>query len=86
VIVSQTPGLEGYLEDGRTGRWAPAGDPQALRELILALLSDRDEAARMASTARRLVEEGRNLDSYVSEVARVCLELVGCARVSPASG
>ena len=74
LIVSRTPGLEGYVEDGKTGRWAPAEDAKGLREVILATLSDRAGASRMAERARRVVDEGRNLDRYVKEVAHIALE------------
>lgn len=72
LIVSRTPGLEGYVHDGETGRWVPPGDPSALREAIVALLEDQAEGHRLASGARKVVDEGRNLDTYARSVAEIC--------------
>lgn len=72
LVVSRTPGLEGYVEDGETGRWVPAGDPGALRDTIVALLGNRTEGRRLASGGRRVIDEGRNLDTYVRAVAGIC--------------
>ena len=72
VVVSRTPGLEGYLEDGKTGRWVPAGNPDALRETIDELIADPAEGRRLARCARSVIDEGRNLDTYVKAVGEIC--------------
>ena len=72
LIVSRTPGLEGYVRDGETGRCVPPGNPSALREAIVALLADQAEGRRLASRARKVVDDGRNLDTYARSVAEIC--------------
>ena len=74
LIVTHTPGIADYVEDGRTARVVPAGDPAALRAGITGLLGDEAERARLAASARRVVEDGRNLDTYVQAVTGIVCE------------
>ena len=76
MVVSGTPGIPDYVEDGQTGRFVPARDPSALRDVILELMSDRAAAARLGRRARELVENGRNLDTYVATIAGIGSELL----------
>lgn len=76
LIVSATPGLEGYVDEGVTGRLVPAGDPSALAAAIKELLDDPREAARLGRNARSTVESGRNLDGYVAAIADTAREVM----------
>lgn len=76
VIVSETPGLEGYVDDGVDGRLVAAGDPLALRGLIQELLENRSQAQRLAVTGRETIERGRTLEHFVAEVAGTVRALV----------
>jgi glycosyltransferase involved in cell wall biosynthesis len=69
VILTETPGLEGYLDDGQTGRLVPAGDPQALREVLAAVLSDDNGAARLGRQGREAVAAAASFDDYVDFMA-----------------
>jgi glycosyltransferase involved in cell wall biosynthesis len=55
VVVTDTPGMAGYIEDGVTGRLVPPGDPQAMADAISALMLDPDAAAAMGEAARASV-------------------------------
>ena len=51
VVAARAGGLVEYVEDGRTGFLADAGDPQAFVSPILSLLRDRDIRSRMSAEA-----------------------------------
>jgi glycosyltransferase involved in cell wall biosynthesis len=67
VVVTGSPGLEGYLDE-RTMRVVPPGDADALGAALSQLLNAREQAQRLGSEARRSIEAGLNLDSYVQGV------------------
>lgn len=75
LIVSATPGLDGYLDDGVTARLVPPGSPPTLAAAMRELLTDRAEARRLANNARAVVEGGRNLDTYVEAVVATMREV-----------
>ena len=74
LVVTETPGLDGYLDDGTTLRTVPPGDPAALADAVGALLADDAEARRLGANARAVVDGGRNLDRYVAEVGATVRE------------
>lgn len=55
-VVSDLPSLREWIVEGGNGALVPTTDDAALAERLLALLSDRDGLARMASANRALVE------------------------------
>lgn len=59
-IASLVPGVEGMLEDGRTGLVVPPRNPAALADLLALLLQDEALAARLGDAAREraLAEHG----------------------------
>ena len=71
VIVSDTPGLDGYVRDGEDGRLVPAGDSESLGRVLQELWEDRSQAARLASAARTSVERGRTVDHFAARVAEM---------------
>jgi glycosyltransferase involved in cell wall biosynthesis len=71
TVVSQTTGLEDYLQDEHTHRSVPSGDPRALAEVIAALWHDLPARTKMGQAARRLVENEMSMERYVSGVAAV---------------
>jgi glycosyltransferase involved in cell wall biosynthesis len=75
VVVTEIPGLADYVDGGRIARLVPPGDPVALRESLAALLSDVGEAARLGAAGRAVVEQGRNLDTYVDRVVATFREV-----------
>lgn len=62
-VASLVPGVEGMLEDGRTGLLAPPRNPAALSHLLEMLLRDEALAARLGAAAREraLAEHGLTL-------------------------
>jgi len=72
VVATAVGGIPEVLEQGRSGRLVPYGDPSALAEALRAVRNDPE-------TTRRLVERGRIRTSGLdwSECARRHLELYG---------
>jgi glycosyltransferase involved in cell wall biosynthesis len=71
VVVSAAPGIVDYVEDRRTGRLVPPSDREALQATVADILSDGAQAQELASSGRRFVEAGCNLDSYVMQLAGI---------------
>jgi glycosyltransferase involved in cell wall biosynthesis len=74
LIVTRTPGIVDYVEDGETGRFVPAGDAVALAEAVEAIFANPDETRRMGDSARQVIDSGRNLDRYAATVAEIVRE------------
>lgn len=70
VICSRSAGQTDVVVDGETGLYVPPGDPEALRQAIVALLDDPDRARRMGEAARRYVEHA-DVQRYAARLARL---------------
>jgi glycosyltransferase involved in cell wall biosynthesis len=81
VVVSDTEGLRGVVEHGRTGLIVPSGDPTALRRAVRELLEDAGARESMGRAAREAVLERFSLDQFVDELGRHLDELAGRTRV-----
>ncbi len=57
IAATRAGGIPEVVEDGQTGLLSPPGDPAALAENIVRLLSDPDLAAALAARGRVCVEE-----------------------------
>jgi glycosyltransferase involved in cell wall biosynthesis len=55
VVGSRVGGIPDIVEDGRTGVLVPPGDPDALAEAIVAVLTDMALAERLGAAAREAV-------------------------------
>jgi glycosyltransferase involved in cell wall biosynthesis len=77
VVMTRTPGIEDYVDDGRTGLLVPVGDAAALAQALLRTLEDRSLAARLGQAARRSVEEGLTLRHFVGDLAGFALAVAG---------
>jgi glycosyltransferase involved in cell wall biosynthesis len=75
VIVSASPGLADYVEDGVTCRVVPPGDPAALRQAIDALLGDVAERRRLGANARRFTVESCSRAANAAQLAEVFARL-----------
>ena len=70
-IVTRTPGIADYVENGVTGRWVAPGDPDALAATIEAHLSAPGNAREMGIAGCAVVENHRNLEMYTARLAKV---------------
>jgi glycosyltransferase involved in cell wall biosynthesis len=68
VICSRTRGQTDVVQEGVTGMYVPPGDVAAMRRVIVHLLENPEEAARMGANARKLIEEEMNIDAYASRL------------------
>jgi len=76
VVGSAVPGIEGWLRDGQDGRLAGHADPQALAEVLTALLQDPAQAARMAEAGRQRAWAEHSLSLMCSRYDALCRQLV----------
>jgi glycosyltransferase involved in cell wall biosynthesis len=56
VVVTDTPGMRDYVDDGRTGVLVPAGDAAAMARAVGGLLDDPDRADAMGAAGRAVLE------------------------------
>jgi glycosyltransferase involved in cell wall biosynthesis len=69
VVCSRTAGQTDVIVEGETGRYAPPGDPAALRAVIEQLLDNPEETERMGKAGRRLVLQHMSLERYTDRLA-----------------
>ncbi len=80
AVVSDTEGLRGIVEHGRTGLLVPPGDATALRRALRELLEDSDLRESLGQAARAAVIERFGLDQFVDELGRHLDEVAGTPR------
>jgi len=79
VVVSGSPGLEGYLDPSKM-RIVTPGDPLAMGAALSQLTSEPEEARSLGQAARAVVDAGRNLDSYIDIVVATVRDSMGAPR------
>jgi glycosyltransferase involved in cell wall biosynthesis len=80
VVVSDTEGMRGIVEHGRTGLVVPPGDSIALGRAVRQLLEDADARDELGQAARTAVLTRYRLDQFVDELRRQLDELAGSTR------
>ncbi len=80
IVVSDTEGLQGVIEDGRTGLVVAPGDGDALRDAVLGLLRDPEARVRLGRAAREEAVTRFGLDRFVDELGGHLHDLSGEAR------
>jgi glycosyltransferase involved in cell wall biosynthesis len=78
VVATSVGGVPEIIEDGTTGLLVPPGDPQAMADAILAMLTEPQRARQLATAAKKLVEREYSTEAwskkwealYVQEVRR----------------
>jgi glycosyltransferase involved in cell wall biosynthesis len=75
VIVTGTPGIADYVQDGVTARIVPPGDPEALATVIRELHENPEEAARLGVNAQRWVSESRDARTYLHALVEIIREV-----------
>jgi glycosyltransferase involved in cell wall biosynthesis len=75
AVATRAPSTETYLEHGQTGLLVEPGDAEGMRQAILHLWRNPDEAVRMGKEARRRFEENHTMDKLAQRVYDIALEV-----------
>lgn len=75
VVATRAPSTETYLEHGQTGLLVEPGDVEGMRQAILHLWRNPEEAARMGHEARRRFEENHTMAKLAERVYDIVLEV-----------
>jgi glycosyltransferase involved in cell wall biosynthesis len=75
VVATRAPSTETYIEDGQTGLLVQPGDSEGMRQAILHLWRNPDEATRMGKAARRRFEENHTMDKLAQRVYDIALDV-----------
>jgi glycosyltransferase involved in cell wall biosynthesis len=75
AVATRAPSTETYLEHGQTGLLVEPGDAEGMRQAILHLWRNPDEAIRMGKEARRRFEENHTMQKLAERVYDVALEV-----------
>ncbi|MDQ2690960.1 MAG: glycosyltransferase, partial [Chloroflexota bacterium] len=75
AVATRSPSTETYLEHGQTGLLVEPGDAEGMRQAILHLWRNPDEAARMGKEARRRFEENHTMTKLAERVYEVVQEV-----------
>lgn len=70
VAITANPGLEEYLDDGRSALLVAPGDDAALQEAITSLLDAPEDAFAFGRAGRVAVEQRFTTDHLAAGVAR----------------
>jgi glycosyltransferase involved in cell wall biosynthesis len=65
VVGTRVGGIAEAIRDGETGILVDSGEPRQLRDALVRLLSDPQEASRMGRNGRRWIVTDRNWDAVV---------------------
>jgi glycosyltransferase involved in cell wall biosynthesis len=76
VVVTGTPALSDYIEDGVTAVSVPPGDPAALREQVLRVAGDERLRRSLGEAGRTAVERTFNARSMWKSIGNDLRELV----------
>jgi glycosyltransferase involved in cell wall biosynthesis len=79
VVASAVGGLLGTIDSGHDGYLVPPGDPNALADRLVAVLTNRPAQLTLGRAARRKVEVEFSWSSRVAATIEVYREVVGCA-------
>jgi glycosyltransferase involved in cell wall biosynthesis len=75
VVATRAPSTETYIEHGQTGLLVEPGNVEEMRQAILYLWQNPDEALRMGKEARRRFEENHTMEKLAQRVYDVALEV-----------
>jgi glycosyltransferase involved in cell wall biosynthesis len=77
VIASNVGGHCEIVTPGKTGELTPPDDPEAMAAAAARLLSDPEQAARLAQAARNSAAERFSLDRHLSQVLAIYDRVIG---------
>ena len=75
VVATRAPSTETYIKHGVTGLLVEPRDVEGMRQAILHLWRNPDEAARMGQEARRRFEENHTINKLAQRVYNIALEV-----------
>jgi glycosyltransferase involved in cell wall biosynthesis len=75
TIVTDPDGASDYIDHGVDGLLVPPGDVEALREAILALISNSARAREMGERARAKVVSGYSTEDHFKKIIALAAEL-----------
>jgi glycosyltransferase involved in cell wall biosynthesis len=76
VVASAVGGLGDSIVDGRTGHLVPPGDPAALADAVVRVLSSREEAESLGAAGRRRALSDFQESSLIDAFTRLYRELL----------
>jgi glycosyltransferase involved in cell wall biosynthesis len=71
IVITDTPGVRDYIEDGETGRIVPPDDPAALAATVCELLNDSAERTTLGERARAYALGNLSLTHYARRLLDV---------------
>jgi glycosyltransferase involved in cell wall biosynthesis len=77
VVATRAPSTETYIQHGETGLLVEPHDVEGMRQAILHLWHNPDEAKRMGQAARRRFEENHTIDHLARRVYGIAQQVVG---------
>jgi glycosyltransferase involved in cell wall biosynthesis len=77
VVATRAPSTETYIRHGETGLLVEPRDVEGMRQAILRLWHNPDEAKRMGQAARHLFEENHTIDHLAQRVYNIALQITG---------
>lgn len=77
VVATRAPSTETYIQDGETGLLVEPEDVEGMRNAILHLWRNPDEARRMGQAARRRFEENHTIHHLAERVYGVASQVTG---------
>jgi glycosyltransferase involved in cell wall biosynthesis len=77
VVATRAPSTETYIQHGVTGLLVEPNDVAGMRQAILRLWNNPDEAEQMGQAARRRFEEHHTIDKLAQRIYQVVQEVAG---------
>ena len=77
IVATWAPSTEAYIQHGETGLLVEPRDAEGMRQAILHLWRNPDEAKRMGQAARQRFEEHHTINHLAQRVYDIALEVTG---------
>lgn len=77
VVATAVGGVPSVVEDGKTGRLVPAGDPAALAAALREALADPEQARRWGAAGRARVHRRFGAERLLEDMGRIYERLLG---------
>lgn len=77
IVATEVGGIPEVLRDGINGYLIPPGNPEAVSEAVVRLLSDLEGARRMGAEGKRMAQEEYSIDAMVEGNLKVYKKVLG---------